>query len=205
MFQKVVNPPDAECRRDCRHPGIPFGSLNVFWRWVEFRELTRRGAEAATIEWLRRCASQVPDDDQHQDRDRCFSQREGETKDHWHIRSFRLQTFVLSLKFTNVERFGVSPIAGRQGFSAMRDTNSSGEKTNVQRRYLTADEARRVIDAAAKVGRQGERDKLLLTLIFRHGLRVSEAVDLRWSDFDLDAGRGARTAPTRWSRTACVR
>jgi integrase len=27
----------------------------------------------------------------------------------------------------------------------------------------------------------------LLTLIYRYGLRVSEAVDLRWADFDLDA------------------
>jgi integrase len=35
----------------------------------------------------------------------------------------------------------------------------------------------------------GERDKLLLTLIDRHGLRVSEPVDLRWIDFDLDAGK----------------
>jgi integrase len=36
-------------------------------------------------------------------------------------------------------------------------------------------------------GRQGERDKLLLNLVYRHGLRVSEAIDLRWTDFDLDA------------------
>ena len=53
--------------------------------------------------------------------------------------------------------------------------------------HLSADQVHRVIDAAAKVGRQGERDKLLLTLIYRHGLRVSEAVDLRWSDFDLES------------------
>ena len=56
-------------------------------------------------------------------------------------------------------------------------------------KFLTPDQARRVIDAAAKVGRQGERDKLLLTLLYRHGLRVSEAIDLRWGDFDLDAPR----------------
>ena len=46
-----------------------------------------------------------------------------------------------------------------------------------------------MIEAAATVGRQRERDRLLLTLIYRHGLRVSEAVDLRWTDFDLDAPR----------------
>lgn len=61
------------------------------------------------------------------------------------------------------------------------------ETSNVRQQHLTPDQARRVIDAAAKVGRQGERDKLLLTLIYRHGLRVSEATDLRWTDFDLDA------------------
>jgi integrase len=58
---------------------------------------------------------------------------------------------------------------------------------NVRRRYLSPDEARRLIEAAGRVGRQGERDKLMLTLMFRHGLRVSEVTDLRWTDFDLDA------------------
>jgi integrase len=70
----------------------------------------------------------------------------------------------------------------------MRPARFGGEKPNdVRRKYLSPDEARRVIDTAGKVGRQGERDKLLLTLIFRHGLRVSEAVGLQWTDFDLDA------------------
>ena len=71
----------------------------------------------------------------------------------------------------------------------MRQTEFRGEKPNVRRKYLSPDEARRVIEAAGKVGRQGERDKLLLTLIYRHGLRVSEAVDLRWSDFNLEAAK----------------
>jgi integrase len=70
----------------------------------------------------------------------------------------------------------------------MRQVQIRGEKPNVRRKYLSPDEARRVIEASARVGRQGERDKLLLTtLIYRHGLRVSEAVDLRWTDFDLGA------------------
>ena len=69
----------------------------------------------------------------------------------------------------------------------MQPVASRGEKPNVRRKYLSPDEARRVIEVAARLGRQSERDKLLLTLIYRHGLRVSEAVDLRWTDFDLDA------------------
>jgi integrase len=69
----------------------------------------------------------------------------------------------------------------------MHQIETRGEKPNVRRKYLSPDEARRVIEASGRVGRQGERDKLILTLIYRHGLRVSEAVDLRWTDFDLDA------------------
>jgi integrase len=69
----------------------------------------------------------------------------------------------------------------------MRRNASSSEKPDVRRKYLSPDEARRVIEAAGKVGRNGDRDRLLLMLIFRHGLRVSEAIDLRWTDFDLEA------------------
>jgi hypothetical protein len=57
------------------------------------------------------------------------------------------------------------------------------------RKYLSPDEARRVIDAAGRLGRLRERDKPLLMMMFRHGLRVSEAIDLRWTDFGLDAPR----------------
>ena len=73
------------------------------------------------------------------------------------------------------------------GVQAMRDGRTRDEKPNVRRKYLSPDEARRVIEAAGKVGRQPDRDKLLLTMLFRHGLRLSEAIDLRWSDFDLDS------------------
>ena len=69
----------------------------------------------------------------------------------------------------------------------MHQKEIRGEKPNVRRKYLSPDEARRLIEAAGNVGRQRERDKLLLNLMYRHGLRVSEAIDLRWTDFDLDA------------------
>jgi integrase len=68
----------------------------------------------------------------------------------------------------------------------MHDARVRDEKPNVRRKYLSPDEARRVIEAAGKVGRQPDRDKLLLTMLFRHGLRLSDATDLRWSDFDLE-------------------
>jgi len=46
-----------------------------------------------------------------------------------------------------------------------------------------------VIAAAAKVGRNGQRDQVLLRLMYRHALRAGEARQVRWTDFDLDIGR----------------
>lgn len=41
---------------------------------------------------------------------------------------------------------------------------------------------------AAGAGRYGQRDRTLLLLMYRHGLRVSEAISLRWQQFDLKTG-----------------
>jgi type 1 fimbriae regulatory protein FimB/type 1 fimbriae regulatory protein FimE len=43
--------------------------------------------------------------------------------------------------------------------------------------------------AAGKVGRHKHRDKTLLLVIYRHGLRVSEAVALKWDQIDLKSAR----------------
>ncbi|WP_460036251.1 tyrosine-type recombinase/integrase, partial [Methylothermus subterraneus] len=56
------------------------------------------------------------------------------------------------------------------------------------REYLTAEEVERLIAAARKTGRHGERDAALILLAFRHGLRVSELVGLRWEQVDLKSG-----------------
>lgn len=57
------------------------------------------------------------------------------------------------------------------------------------REYLTEDEVRRLMRAARRVGRHGHRDATLILLTYRHGLRVSETVALRWDAIDWPQGR----------------
>ena len=52
------------------------------------------------------------------------------------------------------------------------------------REYLRPDEVKRLIEAAKSVGRHKVRDAILILMMFRHGLRVNEAVELCWSDID---------------------
>lgn len=61
-----------------------------------------------------------------------------------------------------------------------RDTRS--------REFLTPDEVDALLTAAKGAKRHGSRDHCLVMLMYRHGLRVSEAVALRWDQVDLKAG-----------------
>ncbi len=56
------------------------------------------------------------------------------------------------------------------------------------REYLTGQEVSKLIDAAAREGRHGFRDATLLLLAYRHGLRVTELVNLHWDQIDLQLG-----------------
>ena len=55
------------------------------------------------------------------------------------------------------------------------------------REHLTEAETKRLIEAARK-GRYGHRDATLILLMLRHGLRVTEACDLRWDQIDWAKG-----------------
>ena len=46
-----------------------------------------------------------------------------------------------------------------------------------------------MIAAAAAIGQHGTRDAALILLAYRHGLRVSELVSLRWDRTDLRQGK----------------
>ena len=53
------------------------------------------------------------------------------------------------------------------------------------REYLSDREVAALMAAAAGVGRHGARDAALILIAYRHGLRVSELVSLRWGQVDL--------------------
>ena len=65
-----------------------------------------------------------------------------------------------------------------------------GRKPNKEQRikeYLTEAEVGRLIKAARK-GRWGHRDATSILVMVRHGLRVTEACDLRWDQIDWSRG-----------------
>jgi integrase len=65
-----------------------------------------------------------------------------------------------------------------------------GRKANAEyrtREHLNEREVERLV-AAARDNRHGHRDSTMVLIAFRHGLRASEVVDLRWEQVDLRGG-----------------
>ena len=58
-----------------------------------------------------------------------------------------------------------------------------------ERLYLRQDEVERLIDTARLIGRHGQRNATLIYMMFRHGLRVSEAISLTWQQVDFHTER----------------
>ena len=56
------------------------------------------------------------------------------------------------------------------------------------REHLFPTEVTAMISAAKKVGRHPLRDSTLILMAYRHGLRVSELVALRWEQIDFTSG-----------------
>jgi Phage integrase family len=66
------------------------------------------------------------------------------------------------------------------------------------REPLTPPEVDKLRKAAHSIGRHGERNTTMILLAYRHGLRVSELIHLRWDQLDLDQGLLARQARQEW-------
>ena len=56
------------------------------------------------------------------------------------------------------------------------------------REYLTEREIEKLIKAAGE-NRWGHRDATAILIAYRHGLRSSELVALRWDDIDFQTGK----------------
>lgn len=57
------------------------------------------------------------------------------------------------------------------------------------REFLTEKEVNELMKAANKLGRHGHRDSTIILIAYRHALRVSELISLRWQQIDLEIGR----------------
>lgn len=61
-------------------------------------------------------------------------------------------------------------------------------KSRRSREFLTEAEVNKMISVARNIGRHGDRDAAMILIAFRHGLRVSELISLRWQQVDLKVG-----------------
>jgi integrase len=80
------------------------------------------------------------------------------------------------------------PPDGRKVKSGPAAAPTAADRHERARDHLSPGEVAKLLDAA-KAGRYGVRDHLLLLMTYRHGLRVSEAVGLRRDELDLDRAR----------------
>jgi len=76
----------------------------------------------------------------------------------------------------------VTPSTEKRTVATPRRPKNADVRT---REYLTPTEVERMLDAA-KGNRHGHRDATMLLVAYRHGLRASEVVDLRWDQVDFD-------------------
>jgi integrase len=75
----------------------------------------------------------------------------------------------------------VAPATENVTVAATRQPN----KAYRTREHMTEGEVERLMDAA-KDNRHGHRDATMILTAYRHGLRVSELVDLRWEQISFD-------------------
>jgi type 1 fimbriae regulatory protein FimB/type 1 fimbriae regulatory protein FimE len=83
---------------------------------------------------------------------------------------------------------GAIIMENQQAFAQPSTAVNVTVRSSAPREYLTEREVERLIKAAAE-NRWGHRDATAILIAYRHGLRASELVALRWDDIDLTTGR----------------
>ena len=70
-----------------------------------------------------------------------------------------------------------------------KNRQKSSQAVDAQtKNFLTEAEIKKFLEASRK-GRHSVRDYCLMLVAYRHGLRVSELIDIRFKDLDLETGR----------------
>ncbi len=67
----------------------------------------------------------------------------------------------------------------------MKSPPPTKQKDIRDRKFLTPKEIDEIILRARKIGRHGHRDGTMILICYRHALRVSELVNLKWSQVNL--------------------
>lgn len=75
----------------------------------------------------------------------------------------------------------------KQNLKIRQLTEEEREEQESRRKYLELSEINALLEGAKYTGRNGVRNYTLLLMMFRHGLRVSEAARLRWGAISFDA------------------
>src|SRR3954452_18053127 len=77
------------------------------------------------------------------------------------------------------------PTIEKRTMTPRRPTNAAVRP----REYLTPDEVRHLLKVArSRPGGYGHRDSTMILIAYRHGLRVSDLVAMRWDMLDLKRG-----------------
>ena len=104
--------------------------------------------------------------------------------DAWTVRKKAIQTVSIAGALKTMTK---SPLKLVAPATVNRTVTTPRRKRNAEyrtREHLTGAEVDRLI-GAAKANRWGHRDATMILVAFRHGLRSSELVDLRWDQIDF--------------------
>lgn len=86
----------------------------------------------------------------------------------------------------NLDIMGVKPMSTEQAQpEVMAKFKRSANKELRPREHLTIHEVDSLRKAARSIGRNRHRDDTLILVMFYHGLRVSEVINLKWSQIDF--------------------